>query len=832
MKKILPYILIVVIVFANILAPISVGWNSNKGAVIEKNTVEADDGGIKFESQTSVFSNQIKVTAKAEWSETSGGVEGIRITVKDSSGNLVGPPQIFNSNSSSNSITAIFSDNIKPSTQYNITAEARQIARLQTKNFSIIWNFSNLWDDDENYDMGITEGSLYEVRLYEQIKTLDENATEWQNGVSQTAANEEYLLEPYSCDILDASTWKGCVGRFLYVVVFEPTAFLFGLTGKLFDFAFFYSVQNTSYSSTFVVEGWKIVRDFCNMFFIFILLYIAFATILNLNSFDTKKMIINVVLIGLLINFSLFATRVIIDASNILARVFYNQETIVIGDDKDGNGSVINSPGTNGEIRLSEAIVSKINPQTIIMNANKAGDGTTASPGTFILIVIMASVVNIVGLITFLSAALVFVARVIGLWMAMILAPLAFFSYTVPKLQEVDTIGWKKWWPETLKLAFLAPVFMFFIYIIIRFLSIAGEIIGDADSKQNLEWILAVIVPFIFIIVLFNKAKDVAKNMSGKMGQGITNAISKAGAIAGGVALGAGAGLLAKAGTATLGRAGAAIADSKNLASAEAKGGIKGWGAKQLRSFGKTAGSGSMDIRGVKVAGKGLADTGLKNLGTAKQGGFVEFQEKKDKERKERADELKNILTGDEKNKITKSQIKLKETMLARKPELDDVDKDIAKTRQEMRDAKDGGDFILSNKKLAELKRLQSKRDVIRSSTRKILSWEDYMDIDGYVKTRPTPIGGLGDEFKDSEGNILESIDKAEELEKKALRELSKAENTSLNTIASSMTTKTSKVVNAITSLGKDTSSSIDKTAEEIRAGGKKADRDKGDTGK
>jgi len=54
-----------------------------------------------------------------------------------------------------------------------------------------------------------------------------------------------------------------------------------------------------------------VVRDFVNIFFIFVLLYIAFATILSLHGFKTKEMIINVIIIGLLMNFSLFAGQLI-----------------------------------------------------------------------------------------------------------------------------------------------------------------------------------------------------------------------------------------------------------------------------------------------------------------------------------------------------------------------------------------------------------------------------------------------------------------------------------------------------------------------------------------
>jgi len=366
-----------------------------------------------------------------------------------------------------------------------------------------------------------------------------------------------FFGSPYSGTIM------GCVAQIFYYVLFVPTSYVFALTGTFFDFTFHYSIQDSSYRTPFVVEGWGIVRDMCNMFFIFVLLYIAFGTILNLHSVKTKEMVINVVIIGLLINFSLFATQVMIDASNILARVFYNSDSIKITQGSNSANGVANATpglkiGPNGEIPLSAAIVNKVNPQNLIINGSKAvkiqdkvSNTETSSAddkngnlgvGAFILITLLATAVNIVGLIVFLSVGLIFVARVIGLWFAMILSPFVFFSYTVPSLQDMEMVGWKKWWPETLKLAFLAPVFIFFMYLIIAFLEKGLSLVKANDAMDGMSFVISVIVPFIFIMILLMKAKDIAKDMSGKMGQSITNGIAAAGGIAlGGAALGAAA---------------------------------------------------------------------------------------------------------------------------------------------------------------------------------------------------------------------------------------------------------------------------------------------------
>ena len=50
--------------------------------------------------------------------------------------------------------------------------------------------------------------------------------------------------------------------------------------------------------------AWKVVRDIANIFFIFILLYLAISTALQTPGVDTRKVLVNIIIIALVINFS------------------------------------------------------------------------------------------------------------------------------------------------------------------------------------------------------------------------------------------------------------------------------------------------------------------------------------------------------------------------------------------------------------------------------------------------------------------------------------------------------------------------------------------------
>lgn len=557
MKKVLPYILIVLI-FVQLFAPFTVGRGIKNNLEIQNNKVEAEQTGIILTTIPEKNDESIKMNVKVEWFKQywGGFREGVQVTLFDDSGQKISSEVVSLTDSELNGDhqiqrgEVIFSG-LKPETNYVVETIARQVTNINADwVIGISWDFKSLWGrTPEQVAQAISEDTLSETINNDQVKTLAVGNTTLLSQQAQTTATDNALMP--ACKLLEASTWSGCFGRVLYYLIFVPTSFLFSKTGLLLDFTVSYSLQDQSYRSTFVVEGWGVVRDFCNMFFIFILLYIAIGTILRLNGVKTKEMIINVVIIGLLINFSLFATQIIIDASNILARVFYNQQTIVIGTKDPATGKIIGETGSFGEIKLSEAIVSKINPQQLILKAGKVDKipvqginnsnqqtSTGISAGTFILVTIMGSIINIVGLIVFLACSLIFITRVIGLWLAMIFAPLAFFSYAAPGMQDLEMVGWKKWWPETLKLAFLAPVFVFFLYLIVKFLD-TGLGLSSADEKSKMDFVLGIFIPFIFIMVLLWKAKDIAKNMSGKLGQSITNGLAAVGGIAlGGAALG------------------------------------------------------------------------------------------------------------------------------------------------------------------------------------------------------------------------------------------------------------------------------------------------------
>ncbi len=320
----------------------------------------------------------------------------------------------------------------------------------------------------------------------------------------------------FGCGLLP-SDWPACFVAVFYYLVFVPISFITELTAKLLDFFVYYSTNSSSYSASFVGSAWAVVRDIANIFFIVALLYLAIQVILGLGA-HTKKMISTIVIVAILINFSLFFTQVIIDGSNILAKVFYNNI-----ESKDKDGKILDG-GAGGQKSITVAIVSAFQPQNTMDRTDTVN---------FFIVMLIFTILQCYMIFIFISVAMLFVARVAGLWIAMIFAPLAFASYTLPF--DIPGFGHKKWWDDLLKQAFMAPIFIFMLYIILLLSKTFDLIKYDiANSTDKIDHLMTIIIPALIIFVLLQQAKSLAVKYSGEIGA----AMSKAGAMVGGLALG------------------------------------------------------------------------------------------------------------------------------------------------------------------------------------------------------------------------------------------------------------------------------------------------------
>lgn len=416
--------------------------------------------------------------------------------------------------------------------------------------------------------------------------------------------------------------WDTFTGNFFVCVAtfaMSPLLWIFAkfvfLAGILFSFSVDMSIiQIHKYFDTgSVILVWSTIRDLGNIVFIFFLLWIAIRTILGMES-TTQTILVNVLITALLVNFSMFFTKVIIDSSNIVALQFY---TAIIGPNCDAHGET----AEKFDGCISDKLMRVAHLETIYKNNGDSQATPIKATGLNIIIVgIFGSIFYLITAYVLLQAAFMFLARTVAFVLLAVVSPIAFVLNVVPKTKGYAD----EWWKAITNQALVAPIFLMFIWIIIKLTEGGGIFSGPAGGSVTNGGGLAnaitnggsmnLVFSFFFLIGLLYFALKITKEFSDKIGATAVDFGSKA---LGGIAGGAGGFALRN----TLGRA-AGMA-SKATANWTPTSGIGKYTKKALQDSSKA----SWDVRNFdtktavsKVAGKTAGATIGKVVGTVTGG--------------------------------------------------------------------------------------------------------------------------------------------------------------------------------------------------------------------
>ncbi len=554
--------------------------------------------------------------------------------------------------------------------------------------------------------------------------------TTLKKGEGSTPKGDSEALNPtkyqFDCGIIMKGSISGCIAELTYFV-WTVAAWIARVAGSFLDYFIYYSTDSSSYVNGFINKGWGAIRDVANIFFIVALLYVAIKTILSLNVTNNKKIIGTIIVIALLINFSLFFTQVIIDGSNILAKVFYNNI-----ESKNENGTPAIEAG--GQKSVSVGLVDKFNPQSIMTQ-----DVYNKSHGRFVFVTMLAIAIVLYTAYIFFSIALLFVSRVVMLWLSMIFAPIAFASYTLPF--DIPGLGHKEWWKNLFENAFLAPIFIFFLYIIVMFTGFLSELGKYPSGDSLIQGIMFVVIPFAILAILLMKAKEMAIQYSGEMGKAFNKAGAMIAGAVGGAAIGYGIGGMAALGQKTLGRASGAI-------------GRKISGDTAVGRFWKNrfndASKSSFSIAAIPGAGKVLSKVGVKDA-KPKYANYEERVKAKDKKRKERSDERAKVVSRKEDMKVKETEAKL----ATAKGHANDANRSDSKASAQFIDFDDGGKIKTKTLGITEIETAIKKIDIsLGKKEKELADIKDRLTLAAEVaKADPSPINkdavkDIADEYK------------------------------------------------------------------------------------
>jgi hypothetical protein len=381
-----------------------------------------------------------------------------------------------------------------------------------------------------------------------------------------------------------------------------------------------------------ISDAWGTIRDLANLAFIFVLLYAAIKVILDLNVASIGNTIKNIVIVGLVINFSMFFTKVVIDVSNIATVGFYNsiQQSI--------KGSSIQPiPGVNWKLEpgFASAVMNNIGIHTIV--GSNALNYLSGSDTNYIIFSknILGSILMIVLSIVFVIVSVMFISRFVLLILLVVTSAAAAVAYILPGLKKhFDT-----WKDSLISQAFFAPAFMLMLWISFKMMSAFAIITKDANGKTyefsniggNPLSVIGLLMNYSLVIGFVIASLIIAKQMASKA-MGFSAVNSAVGTI--------GFGAVAATSRNTLGRWGRSAANDKDLLDRAAKGDVVA--RMQLATANKFVKS-SFDARAVGDTKLGKA-TGAGKLFSdlGKAGGKGGFKAVVDDKAKKKAEYAKN----------------------------------------------------------------------------------------------------------------------------------------------------------------------------------------------
>ena len=277
---------------------------------------------------------------------------------------------------------------------------------------------------------------------------------------------------------------------------------------------------------------WQTIRDITGIFIIFMLLFASFKIILGFDAVGSVGTLIkNIVIVGVLINFSFFITSLLIDASNVVSLALYNG---IVNQSTAANPLASNCPtntaagavtsyntcaivsqmytGTQGG--LSAIFMNALNPQLIYNDAGGVGSANssvntssttnstaTGDPFKIIIQSIVGIIIMFTSGLSFLLASLAFMVRLIVLVILLAFSPIWFASWVIPGLK--DEAG--KFTKQLKSQLVFMPVYLLLLYAALRVLSSSTVFTNPStDATANGAFAGLSFIPVNYIILAIN----------------------------------------------------------------------------------------------------------------------------------------------------------------------------------------------------------------------------------------------------------------------------------------------------------------------------------------
>ena len=466
-------------------------------------------------------------------------------------------------------------------------------------------------------------------------------------------------------------------------LIFQLATLLLALAGTLFNWVMLKAVFQFSTligASPGLLTAWSILRDIGNMLLLFGFIFIGIAMILDLHSYPAKKALPRLIIFAILMNFSLFIAGAVIDSSNGLSSVLYNQAN----DDPCATGASIN-PDEEGNLTQAECSVNYGISGHMMQSMGLASLFTAGDIGAGKIDaapMVGLALFALVGAFVFFAAAIMLIIRAVVLTFLMVLAPIGFAALAIPTLEKHG----KDWWNRLIHQSFFAPIFLLLVFVSLKITdsfagpetrgSLAGALTHPEASVMGVIMVFGLVIGFlIFSLVAAKKFGAMGADFAVKTAGGLT------------------AGTIGWAGRRTVGAASYNVGQnlSKTRFGQTAFGGAVARGAGSL-------GTKSLDLRGFGFVGSGAKAAGIGDIGKPDKDALKGYKGQLEAAAKKRTDYAESLeMTDEEKIKaaelkaererIENKQKKSRRELDGARNEIEDNEKKKARLKTEINDA-------------------------------------------------------------------------------------------------------------------------------------------------
>jgi hypothetical protein len=281
-----------------------------------------------------------------------------------------------------------------------------------------------------------------------------------------------------------------CVAAWVAWLMLSATSALLSMAAWLLNWVvltFVIQMGATVNAIDAIPRTWIVLRDIGNLVFVFAMLVIGIATILRIQGYGYKRLLFQLIVAALLINFSLFFAKLVIDTANVFSQAAYRQieqSAAIDGTCMQANPQNPEDPNTQNCINkgLSSAFMEPFELETLFARPDPDdGSLTDLDPSNIFLIGLFGSFMLLVTSFVFVAAAILLAIRFIVLTFLMILSPIAFAGAVLPQTRGLAA----RWWRTLFSQAFFAPVLLLFFWVSLQVLNSVDGLYGEGATISD-----------------------------------------------------------------------------------------------------------------------------------------------------------------------------------------------------------------------------------------------------------------------------------------------------------------------------------------------------------